>query len=220
MPNARENKIAVGQDMSIAETAAATGVSVRKINRLIDDGLMPDSAFKKVGKNRFVKAYAAPMVRFVAQDGAMLSKAARVAAMKTIATYTKSNWQYLVMEPDAALDLRFESGTVTVALGKSVSSAMIGLRKLAAANLRISVDPKIRNGMPVVCGTRIGVFEVTDAIAQDGIDAALEDFPALTRDDVEAATIYAQAHPRMGRPRLARAGRLVTQTQVDLAGSR
>jgi uncharacterized protein (DUF433 family) len=220
MPSARDDKITVGQDMSIAETAVATGVSVRKINRLIDDGFMPVSAFTKVGKTRFVKAYAAPMVRFVAHDGTMLSKTARVAAMKAITSYTKSHWPSLVKEPDTALHLRFESGTVTVDLGETVSRAMTGLRNLAAANRRISVDPDIRNGMPVVRGTRIGVFEVTDAIAQDGIDAALEDFPALTRDDVEAATIYAQAHPRIGRPRAARAGRLVTQNLVDLAGTR
>lgn len=68
--------------------------------------------------------------------------------------------------------------------------------------------------MPVVRGTRIGVYEIAAARAADGLEAA------LTREDVEAADIYAQAHPRMGQPRNARAGQLVTELQVDLAGLR
>lgn len=220
MPDTHDSEIALSRDMSIAETAAVTGVSARKINRLIDDGLMPESAFKRVGKSRFVKAFAAPMVRFGAGDGVMLSKEARIEAMKTVARYTKSNWRRLVVDPDRALDLRFESGAVTVALGETVSSAMTGLGKLAAAHRRIAVDPDIRGGMPVVRGTRIGVYEVAAARVADGIEAVLEDFPALTREDVEAAEIYAQAHPRMGRPRTARVGRLAAETRVDLAGVR
>ena len=62
--------------------------------------------------------------------------------------------------------------------------------------------------------------EVAAALAADGIEAILEDFPALTREDVEAAEIYAEAHPRIGRPRAARAGRLVTETRADMAGAR
>lgn len=220
MPETYDSEIALNRDMSIAETAVVTGVSTRKINRLIDDGLMPESAFKRVGKSRFVKAFAAPMVRFGAGDGVMLSKEARIEVMKTVARYTKSNWRRLVADPDRALDLRFESGTVTVALGENVSSAMTGLGKLAAAHRRIVVDPNIRGGMPVVRGTRIGIYEVAAARGADGIEAVLEDFPALTQEDVEAAEIYARAHPRMGRPRRARAGRLAAEAQVDLVGIR
>lgn len=220
MPNTNDRKISLSRDMSIAETAAVTGVSARNINRLIDDGLMPDSACKKVGKSRFVKAFAAPMVRFGAGDGAILCKKARIDAMKTMASYTKSNWRSLVVDPDRALDLRFESGTVTVALGEIVSSAMKGLSKLAEANERITIDLEVRGGVPVVRGTRIGVYEVAAALAADGIEVVMEDFPALTREDIEAAQIYAEAHPRMGRPRTARAGRLVAETRVDVVGAR
>lgn len=220
MPDMNDSGIASSRDMSIAETAAITGVSAREINRLIDDGLMPGSTFKKVGKSRFVKAFAAPMVRFGAGDGVMLSKKTRLEAMKTMASYTKSNWRSLVVDPDRALDLRFESGAVTVALGETVASAMTGLCKLAGANRRIAIDPEVRGGMPVVRGTRVGVYEVAAALEADGMEAVLEDFPTLTREDVEAAKIYARAHPRMGRPRTARVGRLVAETRIDLTSAR
>lgn len=220
MPNTNDRKIPLSRDLSIAEIAVVTGVSARKINRLFDDGLMPGSACKKIGKHRFVKAFAAPMVRFGAGDGALLSKRVRILAMKTLASYTKSNWLYLVDEPDRALDLRFESGTVSVALGEIVSSSMKDLGKLARANARIAINTEIRGGVPVISGTRIGVYEVATALAADGIEAVLEDYPALTREDVEAAEIYSEAHPRMGRPRTARAGRLVAHTRIGLTGDR
>lgn len=216
MAHARKLEIGHSMDMSIAQTAMVTGVCARKINRMIDDGLMPVSSFKKVGRNRFVKAFAAPLVRFGAGDGAILSKDARLEAMKSVAIYTKTNWGRLVADPNQARGFRFESGVVSVALGEIVSSTMVGLGKLAEAQRRVVLDPDVRGGMPTLRGTRIGAFELAAALAADGIDTVLEDYPALTRKDVEAAEIYVQAHPRMGRPRTDRIGHLTAEYKVDL----
>jgi uncharacterized protein (DUF433 family) len=216
MAHVRKLEIGHSMNMSIAETATVTGVSARKINRMIDDGLMPMSSFKKVGRNRFVKAFAAPLVRFGAGDGAILSKDARLEAMKSVARYTKTNWVRLIADPDQARGFRFESGVVSVALGEIVSSTMVGLGKLAEAQRRVVDDPDVRGGIPTLRGTRIGVYEIAATLAVDGIDAVLEDYPALTREDVEAASIYAQAHPRMGRPRTDRVGHLTAEYTVDL----
>lgn len=219
MAHVRKLEIGHSMDMSIAETATVTGVSARKINRLIDDGLMPMSSFKKVGKYRYVKAFAAPLVRFGAGDGAILSKDARVEAMKSVAKYTKTNWGRLVADPNQARGFRFESGVVSVALGEIVSITMVGLGKLAEAQRRVVADPDVRGGIPTLRGTRIGVYELAATLVADGIDAVLEDYPALTRKDVEAAEIYVQAHPRIGRPRTDRAGHLTAEHTVDLDGA-
>ena len=216
MAHVRKLEIGHSMDMSVAETATVTGVSARKINRMIDDGLMPGSSFKKVGRNRFVKAFAAPLVRFGAGDGAILSKDARLEAMKSVAKYTKANWGRLIADPTKAHGFRFESGVVSVALGEIVTSTMVSLGKLAEAQRRVVVDADVRGGIPTLRGTRIGVYELTSTLATDGIDAVLEDYPVLTREDVEAAEIYAQAHPRMGRPRTDRAGLLTAEHPVDL----
>ncbi len=57
---------------------------------------------------------------------------------------------------------------------------------------RISLDPKICNGKPVVQGTRITVQTVLEFLAAgDSTEAVIEDYPALTKADVQACLDYA-----------------------------
>ena len=50
---------------------------------------------------------------------------------------------------------------------------------------RIVIDPDICNGKPVIRGTRITAQTVLEFLAAgDTIDDVLEEFPALTREDV------------------------------------
>ena len=52
---------------------------------------------------------------------------------------------------------------------------------------RIAVDPAVCSGRPVVKGTRIAVQTVLEFLgAGDGIADVLEEYPALTREDVLA----------------------------------
>jgi uncharacterized protein (DUF433 family) len=58
---------------------------------------------------------------------------------------------------------------------------------------RISVDPKIMLGKPVVRGTRITVEIILEKLANDTpIEEILKDYPRLQRDDVLAAIAYAR----------------------------
>ena len=210
-------EIAPGKAILINEAAAATGVPARKINRLIDDAVLPRSACVKLGSRRAVRAYAVPMVSFGASDGSKLSKGMRLKAMRMIEKFARENWPRLRDEPEHARPLRFESGCVMISLGEPVSAAMAGLNRLNDAFRRIVEDPEIRGGIPVVRGTRISVHEVADALAADGLETALENFPALSREDVEASALYAKAHPRTGRPRVgSKFRRLVSEETVDL----
>lgn len=59
-------------------------------------------------------------------------------------------------------------------------------------NGRIQVDPKILTGKPVVRGTRISVEHVVDLLAQGWpVDQVLENYPGMTREDVQACLAYA-----------------------------
>jgi uncharacterized protein (DUF433 family) len=56
----------------------------------------------------------------------------------------------------------------------------------------ISMDPAICNGRPVVRGTRITVRTVMVFLAAgDSVDDVLEEYPALTREDVLACMDWA-----------------------------
>ena len=217
MPSSSTREIAPSKAILINEAAAATGISARKINRLIDDAVLPKSVCVKLGTRRAVPAFAVPMASFGACDGAKLSKGTRLEAMRMIEKFAKENWPRLREEPEYAKRLRFESGCVMLSLGEPVSAAMAGLNKLGDALRRIVEDPEIREGLPVVRGTRISVYEIADAFTADGMKITLQDFPALSREDVEAAILYAKAHPRTGRPRSdSQARRLVSRATVDL----
>jgi len=57
---------------------------------------------------------------------------------------------------------------------------------------RITIDPEICNGRPVVRGTRIAVQTVLEFLgAGDSVEDILEEYPALTREDVQACLNYA-----------------------------
>lgn len=52
---------------------------------------------------------------------------------------------------------------------------------------RVVIDSAICNGRPVVRGTRIAVQTVLEFLgAGDTIEEVLEEYPSLTRDDVQA----------------------------------
>jgi len=57
---------------------------------------------------------------------------------------------------------------------------------------RISSDPKVCFGRPVIRGTRIWVSLILDFLA-DGAkeDELLQEYPQLTSDDIRAALAYA-----------------------------
>jgi len=57
---------------------------------------------------------------------------------------------------------------------------------------RISIDPDVCNGRPVVRGTRIAVQTVLEFLAAgDSIEEVLEEYPRLKRADVKACLDYA-----------------------------
>jgi uncharacterized protein (DUF433 family) len=57
---------------------------------------------------------------------------------------------------------------------------------------RISINPDVCNGRPVVRGTRITVQTVLEFLAAgDTIDDLLEGYPKLTRADVQVCLKYA-----------------------------
>jgi uncharacterized protein (DUF433 family) len=57
---------------------------------------------------------------------------------------------------------------------------------------RISIDPDVCNGRPVVHGTRIAVQTVLEFLAAgDSVEDVLEEYPSLTRADVQACLDYA-----------------------------
>ncbi|MCL2466406.1 MAG: DUF433 domain-containing protein [Micrococcales bacterium] len=59
---------------------------------------------------------------------------------------------------------------------------------------RISIDPQVVHGRPVVRGTRMRVADVLSLLASGAAEAEiLEDYPYLTAADIRACLAYAAA---------------------------
>ncbi len=59
---------------------------------------------------------------------------------------------------------------------------------------RIEIDPRRCGGKPVIKGTRIPVTVILDQLAGgESWDSVLEGYPELTREDIQAALLYAKS---------------------------
>ena len=59
---------------------------------------------------------------------------------------------------------------------------------------RISADPEIFGGKPIIRGMRISVELILSLLVQgETVDAILSDYPDLERDDIRACLAYAHA---------------------------
>ncbi len=93
-------------------------------------------------------------------------------------------------------------GSALVVQVRSARRQMEGaLRRLTRAERMIVSDPDIMKGTPVYRGTRVPVHAIADMLAQGTtVEEILEGYPALTRQAVEVAPVFARAFPRRGRP--------------------
>lgn len=225
MSNIKGFDIFPGEPITINEASAATGIPVSKIGSLIREAILPKSVCLKIGNRRAVRAIAVPMLGFIVSGGLNLSRAAHLSAMRQIGNYAKENWNRIREIPERLEHHRFETGCVLVAPGKPASEAMAGLNRLMEARSLVVENQDIRGGIPVIRGTRIGVYEAAGYLASNGMEIALEDYPALRQKDLEAAEIYAKAYPmteagsgaKRNGPREIPGRRLISETVVKLS---
>jgi uncharacterized protein (DUF433 family) len=107
------------------------------------------------------------------------------------------------IERDSGIDaMCISEGSVILIQCKSARKEVdTGLRRLAEATRMVVSDPEIMRGAPVYKGTRIPVHAVADMLSQGAtLEEILEGYPALTREKIELAPMYAKAFPRRGRP--------------------
>lgn len=71
----------------------------------------------------------------------------------------------------------------------------------ATRDVFIVIDKAIMGGTPVLRGTRMTVYSVLGRLDHgDSIADIMDENPDLAPEAIEAAIIYARAHPLMGRP--------------------
>ena len=185
---------AVSENLTTNEAAIASGVTVAKINRMIDKRILPKKLYK-TSQNRTVRKDACLWIAFYFETEEVLTSAARVKAMRGGLAHNHS-WTEL-------RQCKFEeSRTVKVLLSSIWDDVDRRLSQLKDAQQMVIEDPEILRGTPVIRGTRIPVHDVASLVdAGTQADEIREIYPSLTPSQIALASIYAKANPQRGRPR-------------------
>jgi uncharacterized protein (DUF433 family) len=185
--------------LTISEAEAVTGVARVHINRILDDGHFADIwKIELQDGRRLLNLDHCVFVRFHEDSGRLLAPQAR-----------KDLWfKYREKIIPHKATHEFFITNFVLTLGNSVCVDMTKHYRavhncweaLLRSKTEIVTDPGIRGGVPVISGTRIGAHEVAGVFEKAGVEEALAIYPALDAEKVEAAVMYARAHPRVGRP--------------------
>jgi len=102
---------------------------------------------------------------------------------------------------------RVDLGPVTeLKLGDIVAELTARLKRFGEWKQRIVTDESILGGEPVFPRSRLSVRHVGTMLLRGAAPKDVrEDYPYLTNEDLEFAKLFAEAYPRVGRPREAAA---------------
>ena len=194
--------------LTVPEASAVTHVPVAKVNAMIDDGSLPLRVIvRKKGagasNRRFLRPEACGMIKYHASTGALLDR-----QLNRKVNERFKEWKMVWRERDhskwsPSLFVVHLSDELRVDLTKAVHETVERLRALDRARELVVQDPDLRGGLPVLKGTRLGVYEVAALIKDTSIEEALATYPTLTPDLATVAVLYAEAYPKKGRPRKA-----------------
>jgi uncharacterized protein (DUF433 family) len=175
-----------------AEVAVVSRVTVRDVHRVIDERILPESFYNATQARSFTRQ-ACVFISFYFRAADRLTSEERQRTILLATGLPKGSPSKKVVQ-DAFL---------TIDLGPFWKDVEDGLKRLQAARDMVVSDPEILSGTPVIRGTRVPVYDVAASVAA-GIpsDRILSAYPSLQREQVELATMYAEANPQRGRPRL------------------
>ena len=172
-----------------AEAAAVTEVPMKAVYKTVAERLPKASLIQRSGQT-YLTAQAVICVRLDYE----LPKDVPVKVRRFVFGKLKeSGWN------------RVEYGTTlfsyVVDARPTAKSITERLQRYRKAMKLIVEDPEIQGGVATFRGTRLLVHHIAGLLQQNVSEAELrEDYPNLTQEMIEAGRIYAQAHPRRGRP--------------------
>ena len=199
--------LTTAQTVTAAEVAFIAGLTDQEINRLFDDKALPAPLWKQENGRRFAPLTAL-FATFYFRMMDDLTRSARVRVIETLTTQLSQRPDFddflALSDPKriADFDWSVHHASLTILLHSFVDGALKRAAQVREAERHIVEDPQILGGSPCFGGTRVPIANVLSA-AQRGVplDQLKADYPFLTEQLLEDAKVYAQAHPKPGRPR-------------------
>lgn len=177
--------------ISLSKAAVAAESSIREMNRIIDERLLPDT-MARGQPSRALSLLGCAMARFYFKTAPSLTKEQRLKAINAVS----SN-----ISDAAGKSLVVTADWLTIDFTNFLRDTQNALKTLADLHTSIISDPEILAGEHVFAGTRIPVYMIAEALAQgDKVADILKAYPALDEHLVSIAEKFADAYPRKGRP--------------------
>jgi uncharacterized protein (DUF433 family) len=190
-----------GSDMLKAtEAAVVSRVALRDVNRVIDEGILPEEFFT-LEDGRHVLAAACTLISFYFESAKLLTSEERLFAIKEAGPRLR-RLKALTLAALLKEDWTVRDEFLTIDLTPFIKRTNERLDRLGAARAMVTSSPNVLGGTPVIRGTRIPVYDVAaSAAAGMPTKRILAAYPSLDTEKVELAAIYAEANPPRGRPR-------------------
>lgn len=182
------------------EAAVVARVTLRDVNRVIDERILPEGFFT-LDDGRHVLAAACSLISFYFASARSLTSEERLFTIREAGLRLQ---RFRALDPGALVneDWTVRDEFLTIDLTPFVRRTNERMSRLADARNLIVTDPDVLAGTPVIRGTRIPVYDVAASVAADiPTHRILAAYPSLDADKIELATIYAEANPARGRPR-------------------
>lgn len=192
--------------LSSHESAYLAGLSERDMHRAIDENLVPKELVH-VGKERraFTPAVSVLMAFYMGHRDRLTGNERRRVIENTA---HRVHREFLDENFSMGLSVSFLTGVSGVEpdddlkiVTPYIERVRDRLDRLVKARDLVHSTSEVLSGTPVIRGTRIPVHSVAGTYAEEGIKGTLDAYPALDRDTVELAKLYADTHPRRGRPK-------------------
>lgn len=186
--------------LKATEAAVVARVSLRDVNRVIDEHILPETLIS-VDNGRYVLGAACTLIAFYFESAKRLTSEERLFAIRSTEPRLR-RWNRAATAAMLKADWTVRHDFLTIDLLPFFERSIARLERLDAATELVTISDAIMGGTPVISGTRVPVHDVAAAIAA-GIPAKeiLEDYPSLTEDKLELAALYAEANPLRGRPK-------------------
>lgn len=198
---------ALGRELTVGEASYVVERPAAAINRAVDRGLIEAGRKPRPGKpngGSVLRKLGTAELRYLLVEGDLeddLTPSARRRVYEALRGLPEGEHQVRV-GPRLALELADVDARIAARLAR-----------LDAAKAHVE-----EGGIEPVLGDTDGppAYLVAALAAGQGVDATLEDFPGLSRIQVEAALEYARAYPKSGRPYPARSFKRMLADLADL----
>jgi uncharacterized protein (DUF433 family) len=164
--------------LKATEAAVVARVSLRDVNRVIDERILPETLIS-VDNGRYVLGAACTLIAFYFESAKRLTSEERLFAIRSTEPRLR-RWNRAATAALLKADWTVRHDFLTIDLLPFFERSIERLERLDAATELVTISDAVMGGTPVISGTRVPVHDVAAAMAASiPVKEILEDYPSL-----------------------------------------